>query len=690
MTIDKPLSDGVYIPHIKATDAAGNSTLSSAFDSQTITIDTTAPLQSGITGYLSTDPASDTGVSGDGLTGETAPKIQGSAEINAHISVLIDGKTYTTIADSTTGEWSIQIGSAQNPGHTLNAGTWIPSITAIDMAGNATTTTGKSITIVTSAIDPTIELEKDTAGGAGTIFDHYTNDWSLITQGAQSNAQAVEYKIVGGSATGIFQSYNNYKFEMGTLADGAYTVYVRQKDQSGVYSPGASFLQFTKDTTALAPSISLTNDTGNGTANSTIDKITSDAHLNVSDPETGGKLEYKISDATPWSDTYDLSAVTAQNGYKSVQVRQIDRAGNMSSSSELHFTFDNTAPDDALISGGLRAGSTVNTGVSDETFTNLVTPYLSGTAELSTLIEVSLNIGGSLKTYNTTADGLGNWIIQVVDTLTDGQTYQPLVKVTDAAGNYTSKYITPFTVDTTAPTVAITGNVSSLKAGDTALITFTFSEDPDTSFITSDIVATGGSINNLQQTANPLIWTADFTPKSNFEGPCSISIASNKFSDVAGNVNVDGADSNNYLQGTIDTKAATVSKVVLSGETPTGEPKSSTLIAGDVVKVAVTLSEVVKVTGTPEFQITLNNGVTKQMSYMSGSDTNTLIFKYTIAAGDTDSVGGITAYANSLGLGSLGAATITDVFGNLANLTTPAVPAGSNTLSVDTLSLIHI
>ena len=51
-------------------------------------------------------------------------------------------------------------------------------------------------------------------------------------------------------------------------------------------------------------------------------------------------------------------------------------------------------------------------------------------------------------------------------------------------------------VDTTAPTIAITSNKTALKAGDTALITFTLSEIA-TDFVLADITVFGGTLSNF-------------------------------------------------------------------------------------------------------------------------------------------------------------------------------------------------
>jgi hypothetical protein len=54
---------------------------------------------------------------------------------------------------------------------------------------------------------------------------------------------------------------------------------------------------------------------------------------------------------------------------------------------------------------------------------------------------------------------------------------------TDAAGNNGGAGTTPsLTFDTKAPTLGIASNVSALKGGETATITFTFSEDPGSTF----------------------------------------------------------------------------------------------------------------------------------------------------------------------------------------------------------------
>ncbi|NDD02934.1 MAG: hypothetical protein EB085_12600, partial [Betaproteobacteria bacterium] len=77
-----------------------------------------------------------------------------------------------------------------------------------------------------------------------------------------------------------------------------------------------------------------------------------------------------------------------------------------------------------------------------------------------------------------------------------------------ASGNVTISY------DTLEPTVVITSNLSTVGMGQTANITFTFSEDPGSTFAwdgtTGDVVVTQGTLSAISGTG--LTRTAVFTP----------------------------------------------------------------------------------------------------------------------------------------------------------------------------------
>ncbi len=87
----------------------------------------------------------------------------------------------------------------------------------------------------------------------------------------------------------------------------------------------------------------------------------------------------------------------------------------------------------------------------------------------------------------------------------------------------------------------ISSGAASLKAGETTTITFTFSEDiNDTSFTLADIALESGSLGTLNKVSET-VYTALYTPDTDVEDPAvQISIAANKFADLADNQNAVG------------------------------------------------------------------------------------------------------------------------------------------------------
>ncbi|MCK9284444.1 MAG: Ig-like domain-containing protein, partial [Rhodocyclaceae bacterium] len=89
-------------------------------------------------------------------------------------------------------------------------------------------------------------------------------------------------------------------------------------------------------------------------------------------------------------------------------------------------------------------------------------------------------------------------------------------------------------IDTAVPTLTITSNVSAVKIGETATVTFTFSEVP-VGFVAGDVTTTGGTLSDPAVTADTKVYTATFTPSTNSEGNASITVASGAYTDAAGN-----------------------------------------------------------------------------------------------------------------------------------------------------------
>ncbi|MFJ2715170.1 type I secretion C-terminal target domain-containing protein [Pseudomonas sp. NPDC087346] len=251
-------------------------------------------------------------------------------------------------------------------------------------------------------------------------------------------------------------------------------------------------------------------------------------------------------------------------------------------------------------------------------------------------------------------------------------------------------------VDTTAPTIsnvaitAATGAVNStLNVGDTASVTVAFSEVVTVTGTPTLNLVIGSSTKPATYvsgsgTAN-LVFSytvaAGDTDTNGLALPTNgLALAGGTIKDSAGNNAVltyaAVADNASYL---VDTTAPAFSGVVISGVDGADVAKTGALIAGDKIKVTLTASEAVTVSGTPTYTVDVG-GVSKTATYASGTGTNTLVFYYTVVAGDTDAAGGITATASAL---ALVGGSLTDAAGNSAVLTVPVVAAAVNSVVVD-------
>ena len=107
--------------------------------------------------------------------------------------------------------------------------------------------------------------------------------------------------------------------------------------------------------------------------------------------------------------------------------------------------------------------------------------------------------------------------------------------------------------------------------------------------------------------------------------------------------------------------------------------QNNLLNAGDNVSVTATFSENSPVTGTPQLTLAVGDDNQTATYSSSGNGGTTLVFKYTIQAGDNDT-NGISIRANALALNN---GTIRDLAGNNATLTHSAV-SDNNSYMVDT------
>lgn len=326
-------------------------------------------------------------------------------------------------------------------------------------------------------------------------------------------------------------------------------------------------------------------------------------------------------------------------------------------------TISGVLDDNGPLQGAVAAGAS-----SDDT-----TPTLSGntssvlvTGENLRVFDNGLLVGRA--TLNRTGTG---WTYTPATPLSEGD-HVFTVAVADAAGNLgPASAARTIRVDTTPPSLTISSNKTNLMGTETAAISFSFSEPPGNSFSASSVAVSGGSLSPMVASADPRVFTATFTPTGIGSGTALISVGLGAFSDAAGNVHTGTAS----LALPYAPALPLITAITITGT-------DSNLSVGETIFATVSTSEIVMVataTGTP-FVVIDVGGISKAAVYQSGSGSRSLVFAYTVADGDSDFVGGITAPANAL---NLNGGTIRDSQGVDLLLGSAALPPGSNSLIVD-------
>jgi uncharacterized repeat protein (TIGR02059 family) len=661
------LADGPHTLRATQTDSGNNtSPLSTGV---VLTIDTAVAAPTGV----ALSPGSDSGTLGDGISNSGAPTMTGHAEANATVRLYdTDG---TTILGSTTadgsGNWSITSSA-------LAIGTHVLTAKQTDIAGNASGAfSGFVYTLDT--IGPTgMALSTD------TVAEAFATNGSTIATLSATDATAIQYGFAVGNGT---IDADNAKFTVSgsslvaaqNLGLGSYHIYMKATDAAG----NDTFQIFTIDVVD-APIVTAIERAA--AASSTVPTAATAVVYTVtfSQPVSGvglsdfaltatGSAAGTIVAVTGSGDTYtvtvngvsgdgalrlDLNAsgTGIQNG------SAIGISGGYSAGET--FSLDHTAP--AAASTPQMTAGTDSGASSSDAITSDTTPAFTGTAEVNATVKL-YDTDGTTLLGTTVADGSGNWSI-TSSHLSEGA-HTLTVRQTDAAGNVSaaSAGLTA-TIDTTAPTVMISSDDANLKAGQTATITFAFSEDPGTSFVwnglAGDVGVAGGMLGAIS--GSGLVRTATFTPTALVNnGSASISVAGASYSDAAGNLGAGNA----LPSLTFDTV------VPPAPSTPDLDPASDlgTSDSDDITTVT-----------TPTFTGTAENGATVKLY---GTDGTTVLGTATAMGGNWS----ITSSALSVGPHTI-TATATDAAGNESvlssglSVTIEAPPTSNPPVSAETVS----
>ncbi|MHA1072546.1 Ig-like domain-containing protein [Enterobacter ludwigii] len=471
----RTLADGDYNYQLRVIDDAGNI---SATTSQVVTIDTVAPDASKT---IAIDSISDdTGLSSsDFITHDTSLMLHGSLG-----ATLADGE-YAQISIDGGVTWQNVIVTGNSwyyvDGRTLGNATYDYYVRVVDAAGNVGSSAHQQVTVDTVAPDAAITVTVDNIT-VDTGFDNndfLTSSTSYTlngTLGAQPGAgEYVQVSMDGGTTwvnatvNGTQWSYNDTR----TLADGSYNYQVRVVDLAG--NVGATTSQtVTVDT--HAPQYGITIDSiSEDTGQSGTDFITMDTTLTLNGSlgsalANDERVQISLDGGNTWTDatvtnqrwSYTDTRDLADGDY-TYQVRIIDQAGNVGSTSSQVVTVDTTPPTTVgtVVSytdgEGERQGSFGSTMATDDS-----SPLINGTlnrapddGEIVQLYRDGILLG------QVTMNGSASWSFQD-NGLSDGNhTY--ILRVTDKAGNYTESDGFVLNVDTSIPTTtaAITAQTTS-------------------------------------------------------------------------------------------------------------------------------------------------------------------------------------------------------------------------------------
>jgi VCBS repeat-containing protein len=326
--------------------------------------------------------------------------------------------------------------------------------------------------------------------------------------------------------------------------------------------------------------------------------------------------------------------------------------------------------------------------LSDDNITRLTTPTFSiSLANTGALVDNQVRLyaqatGGNpvlvgVKTVASADLAAGTIQVRVGDTVNGVTLAQSALPPLNANQSYTlsakqlsgalesaaSLALTELKTDTSSPTATWSIVPSTIKAGETAAVTLTFSEEV-AGFDVSDLNLAGGSFSGLSSADGGKTWTTTLTPTNDLESTSyNLSLAST-FTDVAGNAGT-AAVSASF---TVDTKLPTATLAL-----------SSTLIkAGESATLTVTFSE--PVTGFINTDLTVQGGNVGALSSLDGGKTWTGTFT---PLGNTEATGQTVSLTGAF----------TDVAGNPGDTTAQSTPfavdskAPTATVSVNKTSL---
>lgn len=570
------LSEGTHTIRIIAKDSAGNETAAANAAVYTWSVDVTAPVAQFVSSTLPAEIGNDNTI---------AVQAQGS-DLDL-VQYSIDG-----------ANWSEAIAPSQaySP-NTLSDDFYTLRVRGIDAAGNVQSENFAAYSFTVDTAAPVVELMSPPAS--------IINSDSFSSAVSGFGASAYEYSLDSASWNRLDIDSS---FTIESLAQQAYTIYLRGIDAAGnVHSSPAEY-QFTVDFTAPQAQLLEFPDTptNSTTARFSIDSSDAQYYRYALDAEAFGA---EISSAT----AVDLSSLT--ESAHTIRIIARDAAGNWQSedsATEFTWVVDTTAPSVELT--GLPEVNTNATSISIDVGGTGVSLYKY---ELNSVTSAAIAVSEPIAIANITED-----------------TYTLKVWGRDAAGNWQENPVNhTFVVDRSAPAVSSTSDSGAYSSDNLLEFSWSIPADASAAFVQ---VATDSAFTKVVYGSNVGV---DLGFDNSFEYPATAAsdatyYARVRFIDAAGNMSPWGAPSDGIqLAGTITAEIRNTSGATVSG-------------AHAVLKSSTDPSILKEVNAGTDGKITFNDVVIGSSAYyveISAADyTNATKNDITVDVGQTSDLGVIS------------------------------------------------
>ncbi|WP_159514750.1 MULTISPECIES: BapA/Bap/LapF family large adhesin [Enterobacter] len=443
-----PLTDGPHSLTVHATDAAGNTTISSPF---VLTVDTVAPATPDIPTITVNPGGTEIPLNPGETTRDTTPTLSGTGNPGDTVTIYNGGVKLDDVLVDGTGNWT------WTPATPLPNGTYDITLTVTNMDGTGNESAPSqpvTITIDTDApATPAAPVITDSVSQiTGPVPDGgTTNDPRPVLSGTGTANDVINITdTVNGTPTVVgtvtVDSNGNWSWRPDSnISEGSHVYTATATDEAGNVSDPSPAITITVDT--VAPDTPVFDAVG-GQPNG---GFITDATPTVGGTGVNGEtvIVYnngvEVGRVDVVNGEWSLVLPQQTDGLLNITVAAVDAAGNVSALSPVvSVTLDTVAPEIPVISAV--ADSQLSNNV---LYTKDGTPTLTGTSEPGTTVIVSVD--GNPSGVPVTIQPDGSWSWTAGTTLPDGP-HTFTVSSVDPAGN-TSGNSAPLsvTVDTAAP-----------------------------------------------------------------------------------------------------------------------------------------------------------------------------------------------------------------------------------------------